>query len=123
MDMVSSGCRNVKGTSTKGISVVKACGSAFIALALAVTVTASAVIVTTLLADNGTPLVSDVADVALVVDVVFTDVALDVVDVDLDVADVVLDFALGADAGGAAAAGADLPQKSAPVPHLPFVEH
>lgn len=31
VDMVSSGCRNVKGTSTKGISVVKACGSAFFA--------------------------------------------------------------------------------------------
>lgn len=31
VDMVSSECWNVKGTSTKGISVVKACGSAFFA--------------------------------------------------------------------------------------------
>lgn len=116
--MVSSGCRNVKGTSTKGTSVVKACGFAFFcaALALAVTVTAAAVIVTTLLADNGAFFVSDVANVALVVEVVFTDVALDVVDV-------ALVAALVADAGGTAAAGADEPQKSAPVPHLPFVEH
>jgi hypothetical protein len=68
--------RYVKGTSTQDVSVVKACESAFFA-DLAVTVTASAVIVATLLADNGTPLVSDVADVALVVDVVFADVALD----------------------------------------------
>lgn len=122
VDMVSSGCRNVKGTSTKGISVVKACESAFFAaLALAVTVTASAVIVTTLLADNGTP--SEVADVALVVYVVFTDVVSDVVsDVALGAA---LVAALVVDAGStaAAAAGADETQKSAPVPHLPSVEH
>lgn len=128
VDMVSSECRNVKGTSTKGMSVVKACGSAFFAaLALAVTVTASAVIVTTLLADNGTPLVSDVADVALVVDVVFTDAALVVADVALDVTEVAVDVALDgasvADTGGTTAGGADEPQKSAPVPHLPFVEH
>lgn len=128
VDMISSGCRNVKGTSTKGMSVVKACGSAFFAaLALAVTVTASAVIVTTLLADNGTPFVSDVADVALAVDVVFTDATLDVaevaVDVALDGALGVEDVALVADTGGTTAGGADVPQKSAPVPHLPFVEH
>lgn len=120
--MVSSGCRNVKGTSTKSTSVVKACGFAFFcaALAFAVTVTAAAVIVTTLLADNGAFFVSDVANVVLGVEVVFTDVALDVVDVALDAA---LGAALVADAGGTAAAGADEPQKSAPVPHLPFVEH
>lgn len=78
-------------------------------------------------------MVSDVADVALAVDVVFTDVALDIADVALDVADAslgialaVADVALAADTGGATAAGADEtdePQKSAPVPHLPFVEH
>lgn len=96
-------------------------------------------------------MVSDVADVALAVDVVFTDVALDIADVALDVADVALgvadvaldialdvadaslgvalavaDVALVVDTGGATAAGADEtdePQKSAPVPHLPFVEH
>lgn len=107
VDMVS--CRYVKGTSTKGISVVKKCASAFFVLvgdlALAVTVTASAVIVTKLLADNGTFLVSAGMDVALVADIVFTDVAL------------------VPGAGGTAGAGADDPQKSAPVPHLPFVEH
>ena len=128
VDIVSSGCRNVKGTSTKGISVVKACGSAFFAaLALAVTVTASAVIVTTLLADNRTPLVSDVAEVVLAVDVVFADAALDVADVAPDVAldgDLgVEDVSLVADTGGTTAGGADELQKSAPVPHLPFVEH
>lgn len=72
------------------------------------------------------PFVSVVADVTLAVDLVFADVAIDVADV-ADVAlDVALDLAdvgLVADAGGTTAAGADEPQKSAPVPHLPFVEH
>lgn len=73
-------CRYVKGTSIKGISVVKKCGFLFL------------VVEGTSLAVNVTALVVEAADVAfVVVDVVFTDVALD--------------------------AGAEEPQKSGPVPH------
>lgn len=114
---------------------MKACGSAFFVVdaALTVTVTAAAVIVTKLLADNGAPLVSDAADVALVVDevdialvagtggaiaagadVVFTDVTSFAV---AALASETADLALVAGAGGAAAAGADESQKSLPVPH------
>jgi hypothetical protein len=81
-------CRYVKGTSTKGISVVKKCGFLFF------------VVEATSLAVNVTGLVVEAADVALLVaDVVFADLAL------------------VSGVGGAAGAGADEPQKSGPVPH------
>lgn len=124
MDVVS--CRYVKGTSTKGISVVKKYGSLLeVVEDTSLTVNDRALVA-------GAALVSDDFDVALVVDV-FTDVAsvadlvlvvvFTVVFTDAALASDVVDMALVAGTGGKAAADTDETQKSAPVPHLPLVEH